>query len=289
VANAGPDQLGLECTSPGGRSVTLNGTASTDPDGDALTFAWSSPGITFDNPASPTPTATFPLGTKLVSLTVSDGLESAGDSVTVQVVDTTPPTIVCPAPLSIECNAPGGVAATDPRVQAFLASASATDVCDLAPVITNNAPAFFPLGATVVTFTAKDGAGNTASCQTSLRVVDTTPPVINLRVDPTVLWPPNHKLVTISADVKVTDICDPNPTFALVSVVSNEPDNGLGDGDTVGDIRDALLGTPDVQFKLRAERSGRGRGRLYTILYRARDLSSNTADATARVSVPHNR
>ena len=41
VANAGPDQT-LECASPAGTTLSLDGRASSDPDGDTLAFAWSS-------------------------------------------------------------------------------------------------------------------------------------------------------------------------------------------------------------------------------------------------------
>jgi hypothetical protein len=74
----------------------------------------------------------------------------------------------------------------------------------------------------------------------------------------------------------------------LTSISSNEPDNGLGDGDTPGDIQGAQIGTPDVSFLLRAERSGTGTGRVYTAVFTASDDSGNTAQAADVVTVPHN-
>jgi hypothetical protein len=137
------------------------------------------------------------------------------------------------------------------------------------------------------------GAGVTATLSSLVvrngDVADTTPPVIDASVNPTSLWPPNHKLVAIAATVAVQDICDPNPTFVLKSILSNEPDNGLGDGDTVGDIQEAAFGTPDKAFKLRAERSGNGSGRIYTVTYEAKDGSNNQSTDSAAVVVDHNR
>ncbi|MBL7064891.1 MAG: VWA domain-containing protein, partial [Anaerolineae bacterium] len=66
---------------------------------------------------------------------------------------------------------------------------------------------------------------------------------------------------------------------------SNEPDNGLGDGDTPDDI--VIVG--DFTFKLRAERSGTGDGRIYTITYQVTDACGNSTIATATVTVPHSR
>jgi hypothetical protein len=153
--------------------------------------------------------------------------------------------------------------------------------------ITNDAPTFFPLGDTTVTFTATDDAGNSSSCSAVVTVVDTTPPEITVTLDKTRLWPPNHKLETISATVTVTDTCDPNPTFMLTSITSNEADNGLGDGDTANDIQGADFGDDDTSFQLRKERSGKGNDRVYTITYTARDSSGNTTDAVVTVTVPH--
>jgi hypothetical protein len=73
----------------------------------------------------------------------------------------------------------------------------------------------------------------------------------------------------------------------LVSITSNEPDNGTGDGDTTDDIQGADFGTDDREFQLRAERSGSGGGRTYTITYEAVDDCGVSTTATAEVFVPH--
>jgi hypothetical protein len=204
----------------------------------------------------------------------------------VSVSDTTDPAISCPAPAAVECTALGGTPRTDPQLVPFFNGASATDNCDANPVITDNAPPFFPLGLTPVTFTATDDSNNAGSCGTSVTVADTTPPVINVSVTPTVLWPPNHRMVEITATVTVADVCSV-PTFVLTSITSDEPDNGTADGNTNNDIQDAAFGTPDTRFRLRAERQGSGDGRVYTIVYTATDGSGNIAIATAYVTVPH--
>lgn len=91
VANAGPDQV-IEATSPAGASVTLNGTGSSDPDGDTLTFAWTNPSFVGVLTGA-TPSVQLPLGTHTITLTVTDtGGATVTDTVLVTVRDTTPPT-----------------------------------------------------------------------------------------------------------------------------------------------------------------------------------------------------
>lgn len=286
-ADAGPDQT-VECTGLATTPVQLDGTGTTDADGDVLIYTWSAPGISFDDVNSHTPTGNFPIGTTTVTLKVFDGFQEDTDTVDITVEDTTPPVITCPDAVTVECAGHcegGGTLASDPQLNDFFAMVFATDVCDSDPVITNNAPECFPVGDTDVTFYAEDASGNVDSCTVTVTVEDTTPPVIDVVLNRDALWPPNHKLVPITAEVTVTDICDPNPTYVLTSVESNEPDNGLGDGDTEGDI----VIHDDDNIELRAERAGGGDGRTYTLIYTAMDASGNTASDTVFVIVPHDR
>lgn len=115
-----------------------------------------------------------------------------------------------------------------------------------------------------------------------LAVCDEITPTIEVSVSPDTLWPANHKYVDVTATVVVDDDFDLDPTITLVSVESNEPDNGEDDGNTVNDI----VVVDDFTFKLRAERSGLGTGRIYTITYRVTDACGNMADASVTVAVP---
>jgi endo-1,4-beta-xylanase len=115
--------------------------------------------------------------------------------------------------------------------------------------------------------------------------VDTTPPTLTVFATPSVLWPPSHRLVPISVSVSASDDSG-SVSVVLVSITSNEPDEGLGDGDTANDVEQADFGAFDADFLLRAERSGTGSGRVYTITYEATDPSGNTTTASAAVTVP---
>jgi hypothetical protein len=67
----------------------------------------------------------------------------------------------------------------------------------------------------------------------------------------------------------------------VVTAASNEPENGTGDGDIAPDV---VISGGTVQ--LRAERSGTGNGRSYTVVTTASDLAGNTATKTATCRVP---
>ncbi|KJH73100.1 choice-of-anchor X domain-containing protein [Aliterella atlantica] len=114
---------------------------------------------------------------------------------------------------------------------------------------------------------------------------DNEPPKLSVSVTPNILYPPNHQMVEIKVNTTVSDNIDPNPAVSLVSITSNEGQNVKGDGNTATDIKV----TPDGRVFLRAERSGTGTGRVYTLTYKASDAAGNISQATAEVKVPHNK
>lgn len=126
---------------------------------------------------SPASGSTFPLGTTTVTCTATDSHGNTGSaSFSVAVVDTTKPNLVAPSNRSVNATTEAGIPASDSAVAAFLSGATASDIVDPHPVVTNNAPAFFPVGETVVTFTATDASGNAVSNQATLDVRPLPPP-----------------------------------------------------------------------------------------------------------------
>ncbi len=283
--------------------VLLDGTGSFDPDGDTLTYLWTSdcPEASFDNASSAMPTLSIDTsaGCELsctVTLEVNDGEFSSSCDGSVSVLDTLDPVLTCPDDITVECTATGGTPKDDPLLADFFADLVVTDVCDPNPSASDNAPALFPHACpgpttTPVTFTGTDKTGNSAQCTADVTVEDTSDPVFDtLEVSRDVLWPPNHKMVDVTVDIEVSDVCDANVVVTLDMIVSSEPDNGIGDGNTINDIQNAEFGTDDRSFSLRSERSGRNHdGRTYTITYSVTDCSGNATTADIFVRVPHNQ
>jgi uncharacterized repeat protein (TIGR01451 family) len=208
--------------------------------------------------------------------------EDARETVLMTVSDP-PPSITAPPPVTAFTGA-GATACGAFVSDAALGAATASDNCPGVSVTRSNVPAgnFFPVGQTVVTYTARDQAGNTATATQLVTVIDNTPPVISgTSVDKSSLWSPNHKMVDVTVNYSATDNC--SSVTSVLRVTSNEPVNGVGDGDTAPDweVRDAH------HVRLRAERSGRGTGRVYTITITATDSAGNSSSKQVSVRVPH--
>jgi cysteine-rich repeat protein len=269
----------LTCPAPVVAECSGNGQAVVDPGVAQAVEACTS--ATVNGPGS----GSYPLGTSQVTFTAQDESGNAAvctSSVTVR--DTLPPSITCPAPIIAQCTGNGGATVT-PGV------ATATDACT-APTVTGPAAGHYPVGTTVVTYSATDGGGQQASCSSTIQVVDSAPPVVTV-TNPNPLWPPNHKYRTVSlADcgVLVQDACGGTIDLAtarasITCVTSDEPPNSTGDGNTTGDI--VIVNATTVT--LRGERRGNSDGRVYEIHFQVSDASGNTATGVCPVAVPHDQ
>jgi hypothetical protein len=136
---------------------------------------------------------------------------------------------------------------------------------------------------------AIDRAGNRELPKRLEVRVDSIAPAISCSTNAVTIWPPNHRLVPVSFSVTVTDGASGAPGFVLTSATSNEPDNGLGDGDQPNDLQGWTIGTPDTTGLVRAERSAQGSGRIYSFEFEARDAAGNVGTcrvATASIPAP---
>jgi len=198
VANAGAAQT-VNCMGHGCASVTLNGSGSSDPDGDALSYVWT-------------------------------------DQANNAVVGTT---------AVVQLNV--------------------------------------TLGVHWFTLTVTDTGGLPSTAATSVTVQDTAPPTLSVALSPNYLWPPNHKLVQITASVATSDACDAHPRVQLVSITSSERNDSI-DIQAVGGGQVAF-GTDVRSFLLRAERNTSSNPRVYTVTYRATDAAGHATLASAQVQV----
>lgn len=115
----------------------------------------------------------FPAGVTTVNITATDvSGNTTSVSFTVTITDNQPPAITAPANITIVS---GSVI--------NLGTATAIDNCGT-PIITNNAPVSYPLGVTVVTWTATDAAGNTASAVQTVTVTVPTSCSSSITVTP---------------------------------------------------------------------------------------------------------
>lgn len=172
VAAAGDDQT-LMCNG----LAHLDGTASSDPDGDTLSFEWRKGEVVLGNNA--VIDLELAPGSHTLTLIVTDarGL-SAEDSVVVNVTsDTLAPVVVCPEGKTAPANNRGRAVIPD-----FLADLVATDNCTAASALVKrqspSAGTTVKLGTHVVTVTVTDASGNVSTCSTTFVVVDITSPVV---------------------------------------------------------------------------------------------------------------
>ncbi|HEV7282462.1 MAG TPA: HYR domain-containing protein [Pirellulaceae bacterium] len=162
----------------GSHLVTLASTVG-DADGHPLTVVWKVDGVakqTTPNVASGTTVSfehDYPHGQSLVTVESSDSYHTGSATTTVTVTDGAAPTVTVAADMQVPTN-PGknfatGVVLTPPTV---------VDNCDGNPTLTNNAPSQYPLGLTIVTWTAKDADGNQTTATQGVTVVDQDKPTI---------------------------------------------------------------------------------------------------------------
>lgn len=120
---------------------------------------------------------------------------------------------------------------------------------------------------------------------------DNIQPTIAPVASPSILWPPNHKMVNVSINAHAHDNSGLPVTLAA-NVSSNEPVTSNEDGDLSPDwtllpVIDQVTGV--ITLQLRAERLGNGNGREYSISITATDQSGNDSNAIVKVLVPHDK
>jgi hypothetical protein len=223
------------------------------------------------------PPGPYPIGETQVTLRVTGPSgDSDSCSALVDVRDCTPPELTCRQTVA-ECE--------HDRMAFVTPLPPSVEECTAYSV--NGPPATdYPLGDTPARFVVTDAYFNESSCDTRIRVVDTQPPqILSATAQPGVLWPPNRRMHQVQIGIEARDACDPDAACVLTSVESNERDrNWWNWKDKSGDAR--IVGPRTVE--LRAERSGFGSGRVYTVRFECTDTTAgNVAQGSVQIMVPH--
>ena len=298
VAEAGIDQLVAEQS-----EVTLDGTASFDPDDDTLTYAWlqtQGTPVSLSDPSSPQPTFRAPLvnaagETLTFRLTVDDGTDEAIDMVDIQVdnVNHAPVANAGSAQTVHEGSSVSldATASSDPDNDALSYSWSQVGGSPVALFSANTATPSFTApqqashGSGTLTFRLKveDGLGGAATHEVAVTVLDVdAPPQCDLaKPEPATLWPPNQKFVTVA----LSGITDPDNDQVVVVVTKVRQDERVTGGKD--SEHDALRQGEFIL--LRADRDGKGNGRVYHIDFTAHDSYGGACSGKVTVCVPHSK
>jgi HYR domain len=238
-----PGTITKEATGPSGAVATFSVTATDTVD--------PSPSVTCDKASG----ATFPLGTTQVSCTAKDASNntSAPAVFAVNIADTTPPQLKnMPAAITAEANGPTGS-------KVNYSSPTAVDIVD-GPMpnvaCTPASGSTFPLSVDTVTCSSTDSRGNRGSATFTVKIVDTTPPVIN---------PPGDTSVYATTD-SGSYALDQGPIFAFV--------HGAHASD-IADPHPVVTSDHPVFF---------GVGTT-TVTFTAKDASGNKATAKAKLTL----
>jgi Tfp pilus assembly protein PilX len=101
-------------------------------------------------------------------------------------------------------------------------------------------------------------------------------------------------MIEVVPDIQTSDVCCTSVSVNLIGVQMNEGDTkdtfdptyGIEDGTSF--IGDDIQIVGDSIF-LRAERSGKSNGRVYTITFQATDYAGNSSTVSETVIAPHDQ
>ncbi|MDQ4120944.1 MAG: pectinesterase family protein [Acidobacteriota bacterium] len=218
------------------------------------------------------------VGTYTVVATINDAnyQGTATGSLIIEPAPNTAPTLTLPSDIITEATSVAG-AVVNFAVSAFDAEDSSLPIS-----VSKQSGSTFPLGTTTVTASVTDSAGSTATGTFNVTVRDTTAPAIqSLTSSVSAINQNNGKMVPITIKASVIDAVTQAPDTRIVSIVSNEPISGTFGGDQSPDWQI----TGPLTANLRAERSPKGTGRIYTITVESRDAAGNLSRGQVLVRV----
>jgi hypothetical protein len=279
-----------------GDSVTLDGTASYDPDpGDVLTYAWDldNDGVYETPGAAPNFAGVDGPASHPVALQVCDSQAACSNDATTVAVSNVPPTAQAGADVTVYRNEPASLAGawTDPAAALDEPYAWAWDLdgdgtADAIGSTAYGATAptagsFTAEGTYDLTFTVTDADGDSGQDSVRVTVLNRAPGCSAAAASPALLWPPNNKFVPVSIG-GVADADGDPLTLAVTAIRQDEP---VGKGNKAPDGK----GVGTATAELRAEKLGNGDGRVYHVYFTASDGHGGACTGEVRVSVPHDQ
>lgn len=131
------------------------------------------------------------------------------------------------------------------------------------------------------TFTCSATSEGGTSTQSVTVKRDTTGPAIaSVTADTSILWPANNKMRAITLSVSATDAGAGMAGCKITAVNSNE-------GGSAHEPDVELTGP--LTMNLRAEREGKGSGRVYTAVVTCTDAAGNASTSSTVIAVPHDQ
>lgn len=275
--------------------VTLDGSASSDADGDDIDYRWSLLSKPAGSTASLVDAATEnpslridSTGMYVVQLIVNDGLEDSDADTAVLDVINVRPVADAGADLTVSkgsiatLNGSGhdddGDALT---YQWSLLNRPAGSTATLSGAAAP-APTFLAdlVGVYIAQLIVDDGELTSAPDTVTVTAVNQAPVCDAAFAQPDVLWAPDHSFSAITLQ-GITDADGDPLTLTVTGVTQDEPVDDIGDGSNV----------PDASFdgaslQLRNERTGTSNGRVYRVSFGASD-GTDSCSGSVIVTVPH--
>src|SRR6266498_1186657 len=247
-----PANMTLEATGPSGAVAIFSASALDIVDGSVAVTCIPASG------------STFAIGTATVTCSATDAAGNTGTgSFTVKVQDTTAPVVTVPANMTLEATGPSGAVA--------IFSASALDIVDGSVAVTciPASGSTFAIGTATVTCSATDAAGNTGTGSFTVKVQDTTAPVVTVPANMTLeATGPSGAVAIFSASaldivdgsVAVTCIPASGSTFAIgtatVTCSATDAAGNTGTGSFTVKVQDTTAPVVTVPANMTLEATG---------------------------------
>lgn len=290
-------------------SASIIGTASDEDDildyrwmeGDTILLGWTPVAENGDCPLD-LGSASLPLGQHTLTLEITNGETTVSDSMILTIDNSAPnasPTGAGSYPIGVSIAVAGQVSDFDGDTLTCVWSEGETQYCnDEIQSIEGGTPVDLPecelpilgLGFHTITLTVSNGINPPVANDISVEVVDTTAPTLAPEPNIGILWPPNHRMVDIVIHANAADNSGLPPELSVI-IVSNESQESADDEDATPDWTSPVVDsdTGEISCQLRAERSGSGEGRIYTIIITATDDAGNESTAELEILVPHDK